>query len=353
MEAGDIDIDEDERDFARPHNERFEIGKEIIDEYRNVNLTWVSIAKLLKTTTETLFQWRRRNNYVDPGIVYDETVDIDELILTYLNGHPERGERMTLAYLRTVHRLRLTRQQVREAIGRVDPEGLEYRRLVAHHRLVRREYSVKGPLHLWYVVWLFPSSLYQIYPYLSSHLLFPWITMFLFFAVCAVPRHMDGHHKLIRYGMVTHGCIDGRTRTITWIQIANDNLATTPLRCFREAIKEYGVPSRMRGDYGGENVLVADAMIQLRGTNRGSYLCGSSRFNTRIERTWRDVRRVVRFCCVSFLWQMIVYTTPTTTTVSSSISYAFKYCFSLCFLFCVCVCSFFSLGHSVLHGFIY
>ena len=172
MEAGDFDIDEDERDVATPHNERFETDKEIMDEYRIANLTWVSIATLLRTTTETLYQWRRRNNYVDPGIVYDETVDIDELILTYLNGHPERGERMTLAYLRTIHRLRLTRQQVREAIGRVDPEGLEYRRLVAHHRLVRREYSVKGPLHLWYVVWLFPSSLYQTYLYLSSQIIF-------------------------------------------------------------------------------------------------------------------------------------------------------------------------------------
>jgi hypothetical protein len=51
----------------------------------------------------------------------------------------------------------------------------------------------------------------------------------------------------------------------------------------------------MRGDYGGENVLVADAMIALRGEDRGSFLCGSSRFNTRIERLWREVRRMVSF----------------------------------------------------------
>lgn len=106
---------------------------------------------------------------------------------------------------------------------------------------------------------------------------------------------MDGHHKLIRYGMITHGCIDGFTRAITWLCVANDNIATTPLRCFHQAIQVLGVPSRMRGDYGGENVLVADAMIDLRGGNRGSFLCGSSRFNTRIERLWRDVRRMVRF----------------------------------------------------------
>ena len=146
---------------------------------------------------------------------------------------------------------------------------------------------------------------------------------------------MNGHHKLIRYGLVTHACIDGRTRIITWIQIANDNLATTPLRCFREAIKEYGVPSRMRGDYGGENVLVADAMIELRGTNRGSYLCGSSRFNTRIERTWRDVRRMVRFC-LSFFRLADGGIHNTDPTISSSVSYTFTACFSLFFLFCLC-----------------
>lgn len=41
------------------------------------------------------------------------------------------------------------------------------------------------------------------------------------------------------------------------------------------------LPSRVRGDMGGENVQVADFMIHHRGVGRGSYLTGSSRFNTR------------------------------------------------------------------------
>ena len=70
MEAAeDIGGDEEVISFAGAHNQRFEIDKEIIDEYRNANLTWVSIAKLLVTTTETLYQWRKRNDYVDPGIM--------------------------------------------------------------------------------------------------------------------------------------------------------------------------------------------------------------------------------------------------------------------------------------------
>lgn len=157
MEAppGDVDAGDDEEVFIGPSNERLEVDLTIIDEYRNANLSWVSIAKLLHTTTETLYQWRGRNNYVDPRTIYDgNNVDIDQLIYDYLNGHPERGERMTVAFLRTVHNLLLTRKHVREAIARVDPDGLEYRRLISQRTLVHRVYSVKGPLHLWYVVML-------------------------------------------------------------------------------------------------------------------------------------------------------------------------------------------------------
>ena len=29
--------------------------------------------------------------------------------------------------------------------------------------------------------------------------------------------HNDGHHKLIRYELITHGCVDGNTRTIIYL----------------------------------------------------------------------------------------------------------------------------------------
>lgn len=52
---------------------------------------------------------------------------------------------------------------------------------------------------------------------------------------------------------------------------------------------QFGIPSRVRGDRGGENKDVSILMILLRGVNRASFMWGSSTFNTRIERLWVEV----------------------------------------------------------------
>jgi hypothetical protein len=52
-------------------------------------------------------------------------------------------------------------------------------------------------------------------------------------------------------------------------------------------------PSRIRVDKVVENVLVCNAMVEVRGEGRGSYIVGPSTHNQRIERLWRDVYRCV------------------------------------------------------------
>ena len=47
--------------------------------------------------------------------------------------------------------------------------------------------------------------------------------------------HLDGNHKMIRWGLVIHGAIDGFSRVITYLHCASKNWAKTVLNCFTRA----------------------------------------------------------------------------------------------------------------------
>jgi len=51
------------------------------------------------------------------------------------------------------------------------------------------------------------------------------------------------------------------------------------LRVFADAVEKYELPSRVRGDRGGENKKVSVYMILRRGLNRASYMWGKYVFN--------------------------------------------------------------------------
>ena len=79
---------------------------------------------------------------------------------------------------------------------------------------------------------------------------------------------LDGHHKLVRWRFVTHGGIDGYSRIVVFLKCSTNNRATTVYDSFLAAIRQYGLPSRMRSDQGRENSLVAQHMIHHRGAER-------------------------------------------------------------------------------------
>ena len=62
---------------------------------------------------------------------------------------------------------------------------------------------------------------------------------------------------------------------ITALKASTDNRAQTVLNQFFEAVDKHGMPSRMRGDRGSENIAVSIYMVMMNGPNRASFIWGS------------------------------------------------------------------------------
>jgi len=81
--------------------------------------------------------------------------------------------------------------------------------------------------------------------------------------------YIDGHHKLIRWRLVTHCGIDGFSRMVVYVKCSPNNRASTVYELFLSSVQQFGLPSRVRSDQGRENILVAQHMLEHRGDGRG------------------------------------------------------------------------------------
>ena len=89
---------------------------------------------------------------------------------------------------------------------------------------------------------------------------------------------------------------------MVYLKCSPNNRASTVYELFLQAVRNFGLPSRVRSDQGRENILVAQHMLEHRGDGRGSIITGSSTHNQRIERLWRDLHR-----CVISLYYRLFY----------------------------------------------
>ena len=141
------------------------------------------------------------------------------------------GYRKMWKHITTKYGVSVKREMVRKCLLKLDPEGVDSRR---HRRLRRRAYSSLGPNHIW---------------------------------------HIDGHNKLKPFGFSVHGCIDGFSRRLIWLELGptNKNPEVIAKYYLDAVLQTGGVPQKIRSDDGTENSSVEALQIFLRSQHNDEY----------------------------------------------------------------------------------
>lgn len=157
---------------GRPKKQfNYEVISEAFSSKRRITIK--AYAKAINVHRNTL------SNYLaEVGIApkYEDMSDgeIDDLVRDFRKDRPDSGLGYLAGYIR-LHGLRIQRKRIRASMRRVNSPGLLLRRRVA---IRRRTYRVQGPNAVW---------------------------------------HVDGHLKLIQYGIVIHIFAEGFSRLVSWI----------------------------------------------------------------------------------------------------------------------------------------
>lgn len=196
---------------------------------------------------------RRRGRYI-----YTRIEEVIEAIVCELGGSGQcLGYRSMWRRLCRDYGITVKRQTVLQLLQIMDPEGITLRK---SHKLRRRLYSAKGPNYIW---------------------------------------HIDGFDKLKPFGFAIHGCVDGFSRRIIWLEVASSNNNPSLIATYYlEAVLHSGlVPRILRCDAGTENTYIkflqpffrhhhSDAMAGMK-----SFIVGKSTANQQIERWWRSLKQ--------------------------------------------------------------
>lgn len=227
----------------------------------------ISMSTLIRRLKENGIQRRRQSNTLT------EFQRMERAIITEINGpNCLLGYRLMWNRLRDAHGIYVPRSVVMDALKDIDPSGVEIR---ASKRLKRRTYVSLGPNFCW---------------------------------------HLDGYDKLKPYGFSIHGCIDGYSRKLLWLELLRSN--KDPLlvaNCYLQFLSDSNgkLPRLIRADHGSENVWVCAIQCYLRRNHddpksgEKSFLFGTSHANQRQEAWWSILKRLNSSWIINFFKTMI------------------------------------------------
>jgi hypothetical protein len=136
------------------------------------------LASILGIDRKTL-RARKNEMGIDSGFDEISDNDLDNLVREYRQENPAGGRGYVIGRLRAVHLLRIQQHRVSDSMNRIDRLGQAMKQRVGKKK-EPKVYQVPRPNALW---------------------------------------HIDGHHKLIAWGIVIHGVADGYSRMVCIITL--------------------------------------------------------------------------------------------------------------------------------------
>jgi hypothetical protein len=210
----------------------------------------------------------------------ETTLRIDELI--HRGGGLLHGRQWAVSHLRRHQGYRAFRDDVAAAQREIDPDGVRARLLRKRTRY--ENLFVSGPDYMW---------------------------------------SLDGHDKLLRFGIQIYGAVDAYSRKILWWYVGNSNKTQiSVVRQFINAVRVVGrVPNYLRTDIGTECAMLADCQfgfylmhgLLIEGWSNDvildqrlsdCYMQGKSTENVRIERLWKTQGHTTTWVWIDYFTKM-------------------------------------------------
>jgi hypothetical protein len=229
-------------------NEYIHVDGMYVYEARKQKRQWTSIATDLGISESKLRTWRKEVEFEEPLVVPDDE-ELRDFVRNYTQEYKDQGQTQIESAVAN-NGWDVKRDELRNVIHEVDPEGNRHRTLKRHKPIVRTEYDVVNPNDLW---------------------------------------HGDQNEKLLKKGGIfIFGWVDGGTRRIVNMYVADNKRPYAVIDGFIKAVNDFGCPRRLRTDQGSENTCLWDLMARLRGDD--SVLRGPSPHNIKIEHQWYFTR---------------------------------------------------------------